>query len=180
MATSLGQQLQYSCLKNPLSDREAWQACLQGRKESDTTEATWVHKCKRFFFACDSSAPVRVEHEGGAVAWFAGTLEAPSCRDTDCLCRRSYGPMRVFFRTSCSWQSEGLFGQSFSVALPIQALRGFPCLRSFSVVQYVRHIELPPHPPPPTGVLLCSSVCQAFDGPISLLFSCRCWQCGER
>ena len=31
-----------------------------------------------FFFACDSSAPVRVEHEGGAVAWLAGTLVAPS------------------------------------------------------------------------------------------------------
>ena len=31
-----------------------------------------------FFFACESSAPVRVEHEGGAVAWLAGTLVAPS------------------------------------------------------------------------------------------------------
>ena len=29
-------------------------------------------------FACGSSAPVRVEHEGGAAAWFAGTLAAPS------------------------------------------------------------------------------------------------------
>ena len=30
------------------------------------------------------------------------------------------------------------------------------------------------------GVLLCSSVRQAFDGPASLLFSCRCWHVGER
>ena len=45
-------------------------------------------------------------------------------RDTDCLHHRSYGPIRVFFRASCSWQSEGLFGQSFSVAPPIQALEG--------------------------------------------------------
>ena len=32
------------------------------------------------------------------------------------------------FLASCSWQSEGLFGQSFSIALPIQALKGFPFL----------------------------------------------------
>ena len=63
------------------------------------------------------------------------------CRDTDCLHHRSYGPIRVFFQASCSWQSEGLCGQCFSVALPIQALRGLPCLRSFSVVPWVRDIE---------------------------------------
>ena len=30
------------------------------------------------FFACGSSAPVRVEQEGGAAAWLAGTLVVPS------------------------------------------------------------------------------------------------------
>ena len=80
------------------------------------------------------------------------------CKDTDCLCHRSYGPIRVFFQDSCSWQSEGLFGQSFSIAPPIQAHRGVP---------------LP-------GVLLCCSVHQAFDGPASLLFSCQCWLGGGR
>ena len=44
--------------------------------------------------------------------------------DTDCLCHSSYGPTRVFFQASCSWRSESLFGQSFSIAPPIQALRG--------------------------------------------------------
>ena len=63
------------------------------------------------------------------------------CRDTDCLRHRSYGPIRVFFRSSRSWQSEGLFGQSFSVALPVQALTGLPSLGSFSVVWWVRYIE---------------------------------------
>ena len=29
------------------------------------------------------------------------------------------------------------------------------------------------------GVLLCSSLCQAFDGPTSLLFSCQCWCVGR-
>ena len=54
----------------------------------------------------------------------------------------SYGPIWVFFWASCSWQSEGLFGQSFSVAPPIQAHRGAPL----------------------TGVLLCRSVPQALKG----------------
>ena len=112
-----------------------------------------------------------------------GLWQCQVFKDTDCLHPMGYGPIRVFFRASCSWQSEGLFGQSFSIALPIQALRGLPCLESFSVVQHVRHIEGAPwlgsysvdwqvrhlkgHP---GGVLLCSSVCQAFDGPASLLF----------
>ena len=37
------------------------------------------------------------------------------CRDTDGLHCRSYGPIRVFFQDSCSWQSEGL--SEFSVTL---------------------------------------------------------------
>ena len=34
-----GNPLQYSCLENPM-DRGAWWATVQGRKESDMTEAT--------------------------------------------------------------------------------------------------------------------------------------------
>ena len=63
------------------------------------------------------------------------------CRDMDCIRCRSYGPVRDVFWASGVWQSEGLFGQSFSVAPPIQAFRGLPCLGSFSVVQRVRHRE---------------------------------------
>ena len=66
------------------------------------------------------------------------------CRDTDCLCHRSYSPIRVFFQASYSWQPEGLLGPSFSVAPLVRALRGLPCLGSFSVVRRVRHIEGPP------------------------------------
>ena len=29
------------------------------------------------------------------------------------------------------------------------------------------------------GLLLCSSVCQALDGPASLLFRCQCWHVGR-
>ena len=63
------------------------------------------------------------------------------CEHMDCLCHRSYGLIRIFFRAFCSWRSEGLFGQSFSMALPIQALKGLPCLGAFSVVWCVKHIE---------------------------------------
>ena len=62
------------------------------------------------------------------------------CRDMHCLHSRSYGLIRVFSQASYSWQSEGLFGQSFSITPPVQALRGLPCLGSFSVVQ----LEGPP------------------------------------
>ena len=72
--------------------------------------------------------------------WFMGSQRVGH----DCLCHRSYGPIRVFFQASCSWPSEGLFGQFFSIALPVQALRGLPCLGSCSVVLCIRHIEEPP------------------------------------
>ena len=70
-----------------------------------------------------------------------GPWRCQVCRAMDCLHRRSYGSLKVFFRASCSCQSKGFFGQSFCIALPIQALRGLPCLGSFSVSQHVRHIE---------------------------------------
>ena len=63
---------------------------------------------------------------------------------TDCLRHRIYGPVRVFSRASYSWRSEGLFGQSFSVAPPDQALTGLPCLGPFSVVQHIRHLKRHP------------------------------------
>jgi len=96
-------------------------------------------------------------------------------RDTDCLHCRSYGPNRVFFQASYSWQSERFFGQSFSVALPVQALRGFPCLGSFSTVRHVRHIGGPPL----AGVLLWSSVVRRLMGQ-PLYFQLPMLACGER
>ena len=40
------------------------------------TQAT-LHTYLQDFFACGSSAPVRVECEGGIAAWFEGTLAVP-------------------------------------------------------------------------------------------------------
>ena len=96
---------------------------------------------KTFFSPCGSSAPVRVDCEGDAAAWLARTLVVPSVQGTQTASTAGVMALSVFFRASCSWRSEGLFGQSFSIALPIQALRGIPCLGSFSVVQHIRHTE---------------------------------------
>ena len=94
-----------------------------------------MHRHKAFF-ACGSSAPVIVEREGGTAAWLAGTYTASTAG--------IMGLSMSYFPACCSWQSEGLFGQSFSIAPPVQALRGLSCLGPFSVVQPVRHIEGPP------------------------------------
>ena len=37
-----------------------------------------LHAEMQDFFACGSSAPVRVEHEGGTAAWLERTLLAPN------------------------------------------------------------------------------------------------------
>ena len=87
-----------------------------------------------------------------------GPWQCQVCRDMDCLLHRSYGPIRVFFWASCSWWSEALFGQPFSVALPVQVLRRLPCLGSFSVVGCIWHIE------GPLWLESCRSTCQALKG----------------
>ena len=58
-----------------------------GRPQSTGLQRVWtqqkrpcVHRHKTFF-TCDSSAPVRVEREGGAAAWLVGTLAAPSVQE---------------------------------------------------------------------------------------------------
>ena len=134
---------------------------------------------------------MRVEHEGGTAAWLAGTLAAPSVQRHGLPLPQELWPHQSLFPASYSWQPEGLFGQSFSIALPIRALRGLPCLESFSVVLCIRHIEglywlgsysvdQPIRHLKVTlaGVLLCSSVPQVFDGPASL-FSCPAGIWGE-
>ena len=68
----------------------------QGRRESDTTQATLCTQVQDFF-AWGNFAPVRVEREGGAAAGLVGTLVVPSVQGHGRLCRRSYDPIRAFF-----------------------------------------------------------------------------------
>ena len=46
------------------------------RVEHDRSNPAYIDT--RLFFACGSSAPVRVEREYGTAAWVVGTLVAPS------------------------------------------------------------------------------------------------------
>ena len=48
-------------------------------------------------FVCGSSAPVRVEHEGGAGAWLAGTLAAPSVQGLGLLLPQELWPLSESF-----------------------------------------------------------------------------------
>ena len=130
-----------------LTWRSPWQRSLAGHSTgSPRIGYKWSNPAcidARLSFVCGSSDPVRVECEGGTAAWLAGTLGVPSAQGHGLPPPQDYGPIRVFFWASSSWWSEGLFGQSFSVAPPIRALRGVSCLGSFSVVRLVRHIEGP-------------------------------------
>ena len=56
-----------------------------------------------FFFACDSSAPMRVEHEGRAAAWVMGTLVVPSVQGHELAPLQELRPYQSLFRASGSW-----------------------------------------------------------------------------
>ena len=49
------------------------------------------------FFACGSPAPVRVECEGGAAAWLAGTLVATSVQGHGLLDLQKLRPYQSLF-----------------------------------------------------------------------------------
>ena len=78
----------------------------------------------------------------------------------DCPHCRSYGYVRVFFWASCSWWSEGLFGQSFSIAPP--PFRHLEC--SLSWVNLCCSGSQAHRGDPLAGVLLCRLVHQALKG----------------
>jgi len=96
---------------------------IVGHDQSDP-----VCKDTRLCFASVSSVPVRVEHEGGTAAWLAGTLVSPSVQGHRLPLPQEIWPywshFSSLFQASCSWQSEGLFGQSFSIAPPFRHLDG--------------------------------------------------------
>ena len=117
--SALANMLQYSWLEKPLSDRAAWQATAHRVTWSRTQlKRPGKHKHKTFFFFFLPVAARPQWELSVKVVQLLG-LQGPwwrlVFRDTNCLRGRSYDP----FPASCSWWSEGLFGQSFSVALPV-------------------------------------------------------------
>ena len=90
-----------------------------------------------------------------------GPWQCQVCRDMNCLHHRSYGTLKVFFRAFGSWRSEDLFGQSFSVAPPIQALRVLAPLPGALLCCLARQAH---RGAPLAGVLLCSLAHQSLKG----------------
>ena len=70
--------------------------------------------------------------------------------------------------------SEGSPVWGPSLLLARQAHKGAPRLRSYSVDWCTRHLE-----GTLGAALLCSLVCQSLSGPVSVLFSGRCWCVGR-
>ena len=105
-----------------------------------------MHKHKTFllfffFFACGSSAPVRVEHEGGVAAWLAGTRVLPSVQGHGLTPLQELWPYQSFFKPLVAGN------QKASLA------------RLSSYLCQFRHLE-----GPLAGVLLFRSVHQALKG----------------
>ena len=88
--------LQYSCLENP-PDREAWQATVYRVTKSLTRPKQPCMHRRNIFFACGSSAPVRVEHEVGTAAWLVGTLAMPSVQGHGLPPPQELWPYQSFF-----------------------------------------------------------------------------------
>ena len=130
----LANALQYSCLENPLLTEKLGRPQSTGSQKVKHDQSNPAHIDTNFFCLwqiCPS--------ESWAWRWCSclacGDPGGTKCAGT--WTASAVGVMALsesFFRASCSWWSEGLFGQSFSVALPVQALRVLSCLGSFSVV----------------------------------------------
>ena len=141
MATSIDQTHQYSCLENPLTEKPGrpQPTGLQrvGHDQSDPT-----HIDTRLFWLWKLCP-----HESWAWWWWS----CLACRypgSTKCARTQTASATGVmtlpesFFRASLVAGDQKASLASLSlVALPIQALRGLPCLGSFSVVPWVRNIQ---------------------------------------
>ena len=98
MATSIGQYAPiFLPVEPPLPNGEAWQA-TDYRVTKSQTLLKWCfeHRYKTFF-ACGSSAPLRVEHEGNAVAWLEGTLAVPSVQGHGLPLQQELWPYQSLF-----------------------------------------------------------------------------------
>ena len=84
-----------------LPGREVWQATVYRVIKSWTYRSnpacTDAGFCLFIFFCLCSSAPVRVEREGGTAAWLAGTLGVPSVQGHRRAQRQELWPYQSFF-----------------------------------------------------------------------------------
>ena len=93
------------------------------------------------------------------------TLAAPSVQGHGLPPSKELWPYQsLFFEPLVAGNQKASLASFFSAAPPVQALRGLPCLGSFSVVQCLRHIEgrlL-------SGVLFCWYIPDSMEGDVLL------------
>ena len=81
--------------RTPSPDKEAWQTSVQGCKESDTTEAS-LHTSTQDFLCPWQLCPSELSVKVAQLLGLQGPKGRQMCRNTDCLCHRSYGPISLF------------------------------------------------------------------------------------
>ena len=124
---------------------------------------------RKTFFACGSSAPVRVEREGGTAAWVAGTQTATAAGLWPC--------QRLFFF------SELLVAGDQKASLPNLSPKPRPFRHLEGSLAWGPSLllhELGTERGTLGGVLLCSLLRQVLDRSASLLFSCLCRPVGRK
>ena len=131
----LANTLQYSCLEKPFPwHRSLAGHSLQGRKEPGHNQSDPESTDVRLFLPVSALPQWELSMKVVQLLGLWGSWWCPSTVEVTAL-------SESFFQASCSWWSAGLFGQSFSIAPPIQAHRGLPCLGSFSVFPHIRHLK---------------------------------------
>ena len=93
----MADMLQCSCLENPQTEKSS-RPPSTGSQRVRHDQSDPVHIDARLFFACGSSAPVKVEREGGAAAWLAGTLAAPRVERHGLPPPQELWPYQSFFK----------------------------------------------------------------------------------
>ena len=179
MAPSIGQYAPVFLPGEPLSATEKpGRPRSTGLQRVRHSRSDPVHIDARLFFACGSSAPGRFEHEGGASAWLAGTLVATSVQGQGLPLWQALWPHQSLFSSLLQPAIRRPLGQSFSISPLIQALRGLPCLESFSVVWRGRP-NLQSYPVDPLIRHLKGHPGWGPAPKFSTLFSCHAGRRGE-
>ena len=159
--------LQYSCLENPhpttekpgrpvccccYSRQEYWSGLpfpSPGRpvyrvaKSWTLPKLPCVHR-RKTFFACGSSAPVRVEHEGGTAAWLVRTLAAPNVQGHGLPPPQDLWRYQSLFEPLVAGHQKASMASLSPRLCPFRHLDGFLAWGPSLLLRCIRHIEEPP------------------------------------
>ena len=152
--------LQHSCLENS----PPWQRSLvghspQGLYESDTSKPPCEHRHKAFLPVASLPQECWAWRWRSCLTW--GGPGGAKCAGTRVPPSQELQP---FLKLCVAGDEKASVASLFSVALPVEALGGLPCLGCSSVVQCIRHVE-----GPPPGVLLCRSVSGVWWASLSIV-----------